>query len=204
MRPYSKSRNQRRGTVTVIVVAFLALLFMLGLTFVFYAIAEADSSKVYMNSTNGGHTGVAPATYEGTPPEPDSIVNQALANLIFGVEDGLPGAFNPLRGHEMARTIYGWDANNPTGNTQGFNGLGRVKAPAIYPQLSLLPGQAQNMINYSWMRTAIPGNNIPELNGMMYEIDNNFYRDPKTGLQNPAIAPPGFVRPAPDARGHSR
>ena len=44
MRPYSTSREGRRGTITVIVVAFLALLFVLALTFVFYSIGEADQA----------------------------------------------------------------------------------------------------------------------------------------------------------------
>ena len=44
MRPFINSRGHRRGTVTVIVIAFLLIFFILAMTFAFYSIAEADQA----------------------------------------------------------------------------------------------------------------------------------------------------------------
>src|SRR3954468_18114467 len=110
MRLYTTS-SRRRGTVTVIVVAFLALLLVLGLSFAFYALRESEESRVYRDSVNGGATGVTPTFRKSSgsdaPPEPDAIANTALGTIIFGAPDDLTGAFNALRTHEMARSVYG-------------------------------------------------------------------------------------------------
>ena len=53
------SRTSRRpGTITIIVVAFLLLLLLMGLTFAFYGLREAEEARVYRDSQNGGQTGV--------------------------------------------------------------------------------------------------------------------------------------------------
>ena len=178
MRPFNTSRGGRRGNVTIIVVAFLALFLVLALTFVFYSIGEADQTKVYRDAANGGQTGVFPPTHEGAPPEPGSIFNTVLRDVIYGPPDGLPGAFDSFRGHDLARLIYGWNPNfdplDPTTwATQPFNGYGRVMPQTIYPAL---PVQAATMIHYKWQPTT------PGLGGLMYEIDNSYARNPKLNL----------------------
>ena len=84
MRPFSTSRGGRRGNVTIIVVAFLALFLVLGLTFAFYSIGEADQAKVYRDAANGGQTGVWPTTHDGAPPEPDTLFNAVMSDVIYG------------------------------------------------------------------------------------------------------------------------
>src|SRR5688572_10447949 len=114
----SSATNRRPGTVTVIVVSFLALLLVLGLTFAFYALREAEESRVYRDSVNGGATGVGPVFRKSSgtdaPPEPDTIFNSALGNLIYGVPDDLTGAFNVLRTHELGRGTFGYNPKFPT------------------------------------------------------------------------------------------
>jgi hypothetical protein len=191
MRPTTPSRGARRGTITVIVVSFLGLMFILGMTFVFYSIAEADAAKVYRDSSNGGHTGVNPATFEGTPPEPDALANMGFGQLIYGPPDGLGGAFSALRNQEMARTIYGWDRANPLGNTQAFNGVGlqpffTTVNPAlatmfpIPPTAAYLTQPTTRIINASW-HPALFG-------GMMFDLDNNYAYNPKTQPYAPVAA----------------
>src|SRR5687768_7636350 len=107
MRTYRTSMK-RRGTVTIIVVAFLALLLIMGLSFAFYALREAEESRVFHDSVNGGQTGVFPTSRTSSgvddPPEPDSIANRVLGDVIYGPSDDLSGAFNVLRQHEIARS----------------------------------------------------------------------------------------------------
>jgi hypothetical protein len=207
MRPFNTSRGGRRGTITVIVVAFLVLFFIMALTFAFYSIAEADQAKVYRDT---GNLGVGGAFDSGAPPDQEALFSSVLGDVIFGQpqgapppapplpDQGLPGAFNVLRGHDISRLIYGYDPNNPTGATQAYNGIGLVPPYVIYPQFdpatnpafAALPPQAQasirQMINFQWVPNPAT---VPGLNGMLYEIDNNYSRDPR----NPAAPPPGWV-----------
>lgn len=173
MRPYSTSHRGRRGTVTVIVVAFLALFFVMALTFAFYSIAESDNAKAYRDAAAG-----LDMTDIGGP-DPYPILNETLSQIIYGPEDGVAGAFTGLRGHDLSRTIYGYDKNNPTAGTQAFNGYGRAKPSMIYP---FLTAAQDNMINYTW---------VPSMfGGMMLEIDNNDYRNPKLLPGDPAYRVP--------------
>ena len=91
MRPFTTSRGGRRGNVTVIVVAFLALFLVLALTFVFYSIAEADAAKVYRDSSNGGQSGVSPITHDGAPPEPPRLRSASVARSPHAGVAGLIG-----------------------------------------------------------------------------------------------------------------
>ena len=187
MRPFSTSRGGRRGNVTVIVVAFLALFLVLGLTFAFYSISEADQAKVYRDSVEGGQTGVQPN--DGAPPEPESIFNSVLRDVIYGPPADLTGAFNPLRGHEVARLIYGYNPADPTGATQPYNGVGWVDPQTVHPHFvaagPTMP--AIQPVNWSWFPAV--GAIDPRLQ-FVYDPDNNWGRNPKTGAdQNPLNRP---------------
>ncbi|MBO0700609.1 MAG: hypothetical protein J2P46_19590, partial [Zavarzinella sp.] len=113
-----RTSQKRPGTVTVVVVAFLALLLIMGLSFAFYALRESEESRVFRDSVNGGATGVFPTSRTSSgiddPPEPDTIFNRVAGDIIYGPPDDLTGAFNVLRQHEMARSIYGWNPKFPS------------------------------------------------------------------------------------------
>src|SRR4051794_4749155 len=114
MRPFSTSRGGRRGTVTIIVVSFLLIFFILALTFAFYSMAEADNAKAYRDSVNVGQNGSFDA---GPPPDAEGLFNKALSDILYGPPDGLPGAFNVLRGQDLARLEYGNNPQDPRGAT---------------------------------------------------------------------------------------
>jgi hypothetical protein len=186
MRPFHTSRGGRRGTVTIIVISFLLIFFVLALTFAFYSMAEADNAKVYRDSVNLGQNG---AFDTGPPPDAEGLFNKALGDIIYGPQDGLPGAFNVLRGHDLARLAYGYNPQDPRGATQAYNGLGRVAITDMFPKtpqpwFAAMPANGQaslaNMVNFAWAA------NVPFMNGMMYNVDNNIYINPATG----AITPP--------------
>ena len=50
----SVSRQKRRGMILMVVVAFLALFTVLGVTFVFYSSSEAEVSRNARQAENGG------------------------------------------------------------------------------------------------------------------------------------------------------
>jgi hypothetical protein len=198
------STSRRRGTVTIIVVSFLLLLLLMGLTFAFYGLREAEETRVYMNSQNGGQTGVGPtsrgSSNQDQPPEPDVIVNKALSSAIYGEPDDLRGAFSVLRQQEIARSMFGWNPKYPSpyygyappglpsppfpppdpsrAAITPFNGIGRVRPGSdILPNCNPpMPANAalDNMINFAWVPGLFPGN-------VMIDIDNNYARNP-TGV----------------------
>src|SRR4051794_39016967 len=149
MRPFNTSNGGRRANVTVIVVAFLLIFLVMGLTFAFYSIAEADQTKVYRDAANGGQTGVLPATRDGAPPEPEPIFNIVMRDIIYGPPNDLGGAFDSFRGHDIARLIYGFDPNNLADATQAFNGVGRVDPRLVHPLTLGDNGGSQPPIPYA-------------------------------------------------------
>src|SRR3954447_11458776 len=109
MRPFNTSRGHRRGTVTIIVISFLLIFLILALTFAFYSIAEADQAKVYRDGGNVGQAGV----YDSGPaPDPEPLFNELMGGILYGPPDDLSGAFNVLRGHDLARLVYGWSPSD--------------------------------------------------------------------------------------------
>ncbi|HEX3147989.1 MAG TPA: hypothetical protein VHR66_07880 [Gemmataceae bacterium] len=196
MRPYSTSKGGRRGNVTVIVVAFLSIFLVLGLTFVFYSIAEADQTKVYRDGGNGGQSGVLPPTHDGAPPEPETIFNIVMRDVIYGPPNDLGGAFDSFRGHDLSRLIYGFDIDpgTPALNlpskvgdaTQPFNGVGRVNPQLIHPTTLGDNGGSKppipysdQMINFTWAPWMAAVD--PNLQ-WMFDIDNNYARNPKLSV----------------------
>ncbi|HVK14039.1 MAG TPA: hypothetical protein VM597_35175, partial [Gemmataceae bacterium] len=183
MRPYRTS-NGRRGTITVIVVSFLVLLFVLALTFVFYSTAESDTARVYRDYANINKSD------DSGGPDPSEIFNTTLGQLIYGVPDDETGAFNGLRTHDLARLVYGKAKTFETGPfpepDQAYNGVGRVPLVAVHPWM---PPEAANMVNFTWHSTAsFPGSPAePMLKGGVFDPDNTYLRNPQTKL--PAFDP---------------
>lgn len=189
MRPYSPSQR-RRGTALIIVISFLLLLFVLALTFVFYSTAESDTTRVYRDYANvsdgRGDDG-------GSPPDPNEIFNSAFGQLIYGVPDDESGAHNSLRGHDMARLVYGrapgFGAGDPTPSPdQPYNGVGFGTRPTdpLRPQTvhPWLPNEAREMIHYIWHSNATfpttPATVGQYLANNLIDIDNTYERNPKT------------------------
>ena len=206
MRLSNISHGRRPGTVTIIVVSFLALLLIMGMTFAFYGLREAEEAKVYRDSANGGQTGVGPtvrgSSNQDQPPEPDVILNHALGSLVFGAPDDLTGAFNVLRQHEIARSAFGWNPkfqspyypyndggvalpgfNARYAATQPFNGMGRVSPQVIGSTQLPIVTLPDNMINFTWPTDSLAL--MTAFQGKMFDIDNSYARDPR-------VIPPPF------------
>jgi hypothetical protein len=107
----------------MVVLSMLTLFAIVGITFVLYATAEA-------NSTNAGKQSekvFAPDI------EPEVALAMFLGQAIYGVPDptsnnGPPFSFSALRGHELARLMYGYSGAGGQDN-MAFNGVGRFDLP---------------------------------------------------------------------------
>src|SRR6266700_5035178 len=135
----ASQRPARKGVVLLVVVGLLALFAVVGLTFVYYAEAEAATSRIAAQSQTANFIDV----------EPDLLLSYALSQLICGVDDlSANGAnnsvFSAMRAHDFGRNMYGYNRN--TLNVTPFNGLGRANS-GNDPSL-LLP--VQNLPNYQY------------------------------------------------------
>src|SRR6516225_1537511 len=121
------SRDARRGVILIVVLALLTLFAIVGLSFVLYAQAEAESSRLSKESF----------TLRQPLESPDRMWSFALSQLLYDSPDDASGVYSGLRGHSLARSMYGFDntidANgNYVPNQTPFNGTGRLPytAPA--------------------------------------------------------------------------
>src|SRR6516165_8094725 len=97
------SSEARRGVILMVVLALLTLFAIVGLSFVLYAQAEADASRIFREDK----------TLRQLRESPDRMWSFALSKLIYDEDDnptyGSPGIYSAIRGHSLARSMYGKD-----------------------------------------------------------------------------------------------
>src|SRR5262245_51740832 len=121
--------RQRRGVVLLVVMALLALFAAVGLTFVFYADATATASQDFRERATNMRADVSP----------ELLLAYYLAQLIYDVDD-TNGAYSAMRGHSLARAMYG---SNATNNVP-YSGIGR----AHYNEAKLGGADAYDYVNH--------------------------------------------------------
>src|SRR5262245_44172593 len=137
----SNTNQPRRGIILIVVLALLTLFAIVGLSFVLYAFAEADSSRLWREAV----------PVRGAAESPDRMWGFALSKLIYDEFDDASGVYSALRGHSLARSMYGFDnyIDTSTGtplfipNQTAFNGTGRnvlatVTNPFAVPEAQLV------------------------------------------------------------------
>jgi hypothetical protein len=98
LRPLSRP-HARRGAVLIVVLAMLVLFAVLGLSFVLYSEAQQSAAK-----------GNKDAESRETRPNPQLAAEGYLGGLIYDVGDTGDDLMNPIRGHSLARSKYGYQA----------------------------------------------------------------------------------------------
>jgi hypothetical protein len=136
----------RRGAILLVVITMLVLFAAVALAFVYYASAEAAGSRYNREA----QTSFRPDA------DPEMLLSYFLGKLIYGDFNDATGVYSALRGHDLARGVYGYpDAGNAVMvglNTTPFNGLGRVHSnPAIKSTITNPWRQDDyNLINYTY------------------------------------------------------
>src|SRR6516164_6351180 len=95
--------NERRGVILLVVLSLLTLFAIVGITFVLYADGEATAARVARESE----------TAQRADMEPEQALAMFLSQFIYDVPDNVTGAASGLRGHSLARTIYGYNSTMP-------------------------------------------------------------------------------------------
>jgi hypothetical protein len=169
---------KRRAVILMIVLVLLTLFAIVALAFVLYASGEADASRSSREASTA-------APYVTTQPYEryDSLIDLAMAQVLFGVSDPVSsypsGACSAIRGHDLARDIYGWNYDNPGNNIYPFNGTGRLHNQIGLPPTPNFPQGVQlddyTLINYVPYLSNVNQFNTPG----SYSLTDGFVRDPE-------------------------
>jgi hypothetical protein len=130
----SVSPPRRPGVILLVVVVLLALFMVVGLSFLLYAESAASASRIYREAQS------LPLQSQVVDMDPNALLNWALGQLIYDVSDRGEDVYSAIRGHGLARTMYGWNYGiaglnfDPTKNNNviAFNGVGPPKASGKY------------------------------------------------------------------------
>ncbi|HXG12395.1 MAG TPA: hypothetical protein VNK04_21745 [Gemmataceae bacterium] len=132
----------RRGMILLVVLLMLLLFAILGLSLVFYADAEATAARAYRDAQAKGTADI----------DPEALLAYFLGQLIYDVPDDERGVWSGLRGHSLARNMFGLNYElAPDGtlrlrnNDVPFNGVGRLSLPSPFPGRD-----DQDLINYTY------------------------------------------------------
>jgi hypothetical protein len=116
----ARTAPPRRGVVLLVVIAMLVLFASVGLSFVYYAQAEANNT--------GLSTQAERRLFGGTDMDPELLLAYFLGQFTSGVDDKVDittahSAFSSMRGHDLATTMWGYNRHGL--NVIPFNGPGR-------------------------------------------------------------------------------
>src|SRR5262249_27163371 len=109
----------------IVVLALLTLFAIVGLSFVLYSQAEAESSRLHREDK----------TLRQSLESPDRMWSYALSKLLYDDYDDATGVYSPPRGPSLPGSMYGFDyyvdptTNSLVPNQTAFNGSGRLNTP---------------------------------------------------------------------------
>src|SRR5262249_40357944 len=110
----------RRGVILLVVLALLTLFALVGLSFVLYANAEAEASRLNREALNLYRPDM----------NPEVLLQYFLEQLVYDVPDNEAGVYSALRGYSLARSMYGYD--DAGRNDVPFHGTGRLHYPSVF------------------------------------------------------------------------
>jgi hypothetical protein len=158
--------RRRQGVVLLVVITMLSLFAAVGLGFVFYADAVANSSQLARETQDKPYPDI----------DPELLLSYFLGQLIYDTDN----PYSALRGHSLARTMYGYIQNDNTNPANNPN------------ELSFTPFSGVGRLHYN--NAALGGDDYYFPNYQYYPADG-FIRDPEYyGTRNPTVqAKPSYT-----------
>src|SRR5438445_448755 len=95
----------RRAVILVVVLALLTLFAIVGLSFVLYADAALMSSRSFREAESEARPDV----------DPELLFSYFTGQMVYDVYDDERGISSCMRGHSLARNMYGLNYNKATG-----------------------------------------------------------------------------------------
>src|SRR5262245_16298278 len=100
----------RDGVILLVVISMLVLFSLVGIAFVVYAEAQANTARIWREGE----------TLQQPDMDPELLLSYFLGQLVYDTDN----PFSALRGHSLARTMYG-----APGGTVPYCGTGRIHTP---------------------------------------------------------------------------
>jgi hypothetical protein len=140
---------ERKAVILLVVISLLTLFAIVALSFLLYANAEANASKLFREAEAND------LALAGAGVSPEKLMNFFLKQFIYDVPDDNTGVYSAIRGHSLARNIYGLNYTGMPGsinlegvsgitgqpyplNATPFNGTGRLhNGPVTYGTVTL-------------------------------------------------------------------
>lgn len=113
-------QKQRRGVILLVILAMLTIMAIVGVTFFYVANNHQTTARFYKE-----------ADFQRTAKDvidvdADDLKNWGFSQLIFDVWDDTQGIQSSMRGHSLARTMYGLNDQDPNMNLVPFSGTGAL------------------------------------------------------------------------------
>jgi hypothetical protein len=151
--------SRRRGVILLVVLALLTLFAILGVTFVYYASAEAESARIFRQDESSQ---TASASLQ-----PELALSLFLGQLIYDLPDDATGVYSALRGNSLARSMYGLNMpmtgdttnSNPTNapDDKPYIGVGRLHYPSplltMYKTTVRFAADDSYLVNFTYFQT---------------------------------------------------
>ena len=130
---YRNKSLPRKGMILLVVVAFLALFSVMGVTYIIYADSQLRQTT---DDVNGQDVRQNPVKIIDL--DPSFILNFFLERFLYdqadvtlnaagAITDPRPDSvYSALRGHSLARNIYGWNDTANALNDKPFSGTGKL------------------------------------------------------------------------------
>jgi hypothetical protein len=115
------------------VLAVLTLFAIAGLSLVLYAGAQARAAQISREAETSRRPDVGP----------EALLSYFLGQLIYDVPDDNSGVYSALRGHSLARLLYGY--NDQLSTFTPFDGTGRLHAASPFAGVDDC-----NLVNYTF------------------------------------------------------
>jgi hypothetical protein len=168
----STTTDARRGVILIVVLALLTLFAIVGLSFVLYAQSEAESSRLFREDR----------TLRRDLESPDPMWSFALSKLLYDEFDDGSGVYSALRGHSLARSMYGFD------NYIGF--YLNPQTPAYIPNQTPFNGTGRNALATVTNPLGVPETQL--VNYMYFQADGQLHDPERLGWRG-ANANPGPI-----------
>ncbi len=147
----SRLRPARRGVILLVVLALLTLFAIVGITFVLVANSQETSARIARESESQSQPNF----------DAELALTMYLGQLIYDANDDASGVYSSIRGHSLARLMYGYNNGTdpvtglPVANDKAFCGTGRLHNGTPLGGVGTM-GDEANLVNYQYF----PNDNI--------------------------------------------
>lgn len=154
--------RSRAGVILLVVVALLTLFALVGLSFVLVAEAQGEAARLGRETQVTAQPDV----------NPETLLSFFLTQLLYDVKDEGQGLDSSLRGHSLARSLFGLNDDPGAQNDRPYGGTGRLHgdspfAEARYADSPEFARDDYNLIHYVAFRSSTSA------------LTDGFLRDPE-------------------------